>query len=655
MPTADVKARVHAQDRGEPPAAAQEAMRQHRTFLFDADVDGDLNLSFEEFVSALPTHLRATRSLSDLRSWFDMVDGSRDGRVTLNEWFQFSLSASAIVTGAGVVQTFQRYDASGEGKLDKGEFFACAEDAGYGEFAAQLWDTLPKNPNGTLSYSSLINSHQSKIDLAGTDEARDEEAGPEPTRASPGAHAPEDKPSSCLIKSMLTDLAWTNVSVDLLSAQEAEQCAWAFDAPDAKSLRQELAKVLRWHSVRLSELFSAIDTDNNEAVSQDEWCRGLIRLLGFQGGRTILIEAFHSLLDANHDQHISFEELDAYIRGRALVGQEAVASAIGQLQLQPSADDEPWSIDRLRTALCSQLDEIGLTLEDLLEFWDKEWVPDGDLTRREVLGQFKRLVNKGLKAASSASASGLDARPAVKRAGPSTTLGSPVSTAELLWYQKVRGAVSDIFDAFDANKTHTLSLANLSRAFASKAYREAQRLNELIAASTLDDNELLCSYNLRKDLEEKYAAEPKRRPRREVRLSKPRRVSPVRRRAKIVRDVSQEAVTLQLPPISTASRLLSSTFVRESASNPALPLVTIPMATSHRPALQVSKGSTSFGNLPRLERGTRVDTRLEVAHERRKAKWRPVAASGSYRSTTASWKTWKGDWAEGEDRIFQPL
>ena len=141
----------------------QRQLRQHRAFLFDADVDGD-GLSFEEFVNALPTHVRSQNSLSELRSWFRLIDADGSGVVSLNEYFSWSLSAASVVSGAGVINGFQKYDTNGTGRLEEVEFLRCVEEAGYGSTATELWNALPKGADGTLDYLSLIERHGSILD-----------------------------------------------------------------------------------------------------------------------------------------------------------------------------------------------------------------------------------------------------------------------------------------------------------------------------------------------------------------------------------------------------------------------------------------------------------------------------------------------------------
>lgn len=234
----------YARDGGALEHQQKVALRQHRQFLFDADVDGSKSLVFEEFVVALPAHLRSKHSLSELRSWFALVDVDGSGEVTLDEYFRWSLSASSLVTGAGVIHSFEAYDASKNGKLEKHEFLRCAEDAGYGDAALQLWELLPRGSDGTLDYTKLIDSHQQVL-------VEDTSKG---------------DTSLTTMKNMLCSLAWDDVKLDSL-----EQGEWTFQAHDHVALRTELTKLLRWHTISLSELFDAMCA-RKQASKQNSRC-----------------------------------------------------------------------------------------------------------------------------------------------------------------------------------------------------------------------------------------------------------------------------------------------------------------------------------------------------------------------------------------------
>jgi len=383
-------------------------MKQHRACLFDADTDGDLRLSFEEFIGALPAHLRLRRSLSELHSWFGLIDADGDGHVSLDEFVRWSMSAAAVVTGAGVIQGFQRYDVDQSGRVSQREFELMAEECGYGEHADELFQTLPTT-DGTLDYRGLIDGHLEMMKKTKAD-------GEETTN---------------VMKDLLVAMAWTGPD-EPLSARELQRSGWVMAADDPDGLRGELRKLLRWHTLKLSELFSMLDSDQSGAVSLPEFERVLVGTLGFEGARDVLVDAF-ATVDNDGDGQVQLRELDAWMRGRGTLecDDTGLLKTIHRgVRLDPTDADEMWDAERLRRELCSQLMAIDLTVDDLVEAWDRE-DDDGDgiITRREFLGHVKRLVAAG----------------------------------EMLWYAKVRGAASDVFDRYDANSDHELAVNDLSR------------------------------------------------------------------------------------------------------------------------------------------------------------------------------------------------
>ena len=81
-----------------------------------------------------------------------------------HRYFSWSLSASSIVTGSGVLNGFEQYDADQSGTLSESEFCKCAEDLGYGEMAKELWHSMPRVEGNRLNYSRVIASH---LDMLG--------------------------------------------------------------------------------------------------------------------------------------------------------------------------------------------------------------------------------------------------------------------------------------------------------------------------------------------------------------------------------------------------------------------------------------------------------------------------------------------------------
>ena len=112
--------------------------------FYRGDKNGDEKLDFDEFCSIAPESLRANASEHDLRLLFDSIDLDKNGSVTLDEFFVWTLSYVNDFMGAGLESVFNRYDASNEGALDSREFAQAAEDMGFGPLAHELFVELDR-------------------------------------------------------------------------------------------------------------------------------------------------------------------------------------------------------------------------------------------------------------------------------------------------------------------------------------------------------------------------------------------------------------------------------------------------------------------------------------------------------------------------------
>jgi len=414
--------------------AAHNAMKEHCAFFCDADADGDCRLTFPEFVEALPNHVRANRPLSELRSWFDTIDADGDDELSLNEMYRWSLRAAAVASGAGLVGLFKKYCNDGD-RLDRAAFRRAASDCDFRDYADDLFDQLPHNADGTVSYLELGLSEQAPAGL----------------------------------KSFLCAMCWENAREDGTAAlgqprgerDRSERrgargggaASWTFAADEPEGVRRELGKMLRWHSLQLSSILAALDRSADGLLSREEFVCGLVRTLGFTGDRAVLETTYDTQLDASGGGAVDLDRLDMWIRG-GLIDQVAAREAAAGLRLSfdepPSAlDDTPessrageagaivhgaWSVRRLRSALQAALHEGQLAADDMLSVWDESFADgqrDGRITRREWLMHFKRLMPRG--------------------------------TPDHLWYKSVRPAVVEAFAALDLHTERALPLTRVRR------------------------------------------------------------------------------------------------------------------------------------------------------------------------------------------------
>ena len=126
------------------------------------DVPGHQKLPWEEFAKRIKRQLRCMRgihlSMREMRRVFDAVSKSdRHGpKVQMDDVFAWALDIASTMDSGGIEKAFHVYDRSGEGAIDPLEFFALAEDNGFGEMANDLIVELDKDGSGSISFAELM-------------------------------------------------------------------------------------------------------------------------------------------------------------------------------------------------------------------------------------------------------------------------------------------------------------------------------------------------------------------------------------------------------------------------------------------------------------------------------------------------------------------
>lgn len=124
--------------------------------FFEADVDGNEQLDFEEFMNAIPAELKKSMAIEQIRDLFESTDADGSGSISMDEFFLWTMSVVAHHTGSGIEAIFRSYDATGEGMLDPAEFAAACEDLGFGAMAPNLCvpATRPKRAPASPRFST---------------------------------------------------------------------------------------------------------------------------------------------------------------------------------------------------------------------------------------------------------------------------------------------------------------------------------------------------------------------------------------------------------------------------------------------------------------------------------------------------------------------
>ena len=350
-------------------------------FFLEADEFSDRRIHFDQFVKALPSGVREKHEPREIQSWFNLMDRDRAGIVTLTEAVLCAISLASFLSGAGILEILQQYDDNGSGRLSEREFAHAARELGFGNEANHVFHSLPLRADQNIDYVDLLEDAK----LTSQDKKIAIQFITAMSWSERGAHAPPD--------------------VDMRG--------WSFTGEDAESARTNLRTLLNTHRVKLSEVFDAIDTSDDQRVSREEFVVSFHNVLGFQGRREITEEIF-AALDEFDSGVVTFDSLNGWLKGTG-VNHRSQIEAAKQLSFATTcvcAEEPPWDTSRLRKELQKLLDNAGLQIADLFDAWDDDC--NGDLRKKEWLVHFKKLTLRG-------------------------------GISEELWYSKIRNAVNDAY------------------------------------------------------------------------------------------------------------------------------------------------------------------------------------------------------------------
>ena len=235
-------------------------IRQSKMFFSEADTNHDNELDFDEYEQGLPENIKRNHSAAQIREWFDLVDKDGSGRITMDEFFLWSLGAASVHSGKTIKNIFMKYDTDGSGSVDRYEFTRAAQEVGFGDTAAELFEVFDTGGDGSIDYIELSAAlHQMKSQAGGS-----------------GTF-------SSSTKSFLMAMAWDSTE----DTNRIDTSGWSFTASDAGGIRAELIALGRRHGVRLTDLFEQLDASDDHILSHDEFCDNMLQI-GFHGARSVL-------------------------------------------------------------------------------------------------------------------------------------------------------------------------------------------------------------------------------------------------------------------------------------------------------------------------------------------------------------------------------
>ena len=208
-------------------------------------------VNFDKFVAALPVRIRELRKPNDLRHWFDELDVTKSGLISMGAFFKWSMSPESIVAGSGAKRFFMRFNVDGSGCLDVHQFSRAVESLGIepGSVNAQEIfqeldrDHLDKKSDGFLDYAEV---------LATIDGMSDEET---------------TNFLSANVRDLFLIMCWDTTK----DHEHIDTSSWSFTADSAAGVKRELCRLVKLHSVKLSHLFNQADKNSDFVCSYGEF------------------------------------------------------------------------------------------------------------------------------------------------------------------------------------------------------------------------------------------------------------------------------------------------------------------------------------------------------------------------------------------------
>jgi Ca2+-binding EF-hand superfamily protein len=311
MPRSDFKGLHTAEELQAAMALLVDSQDSARRFA-DADKSsgGELKLDFDEFLAMLPLAQRQKRSMAELRQWFDAVDASGNGVLTVDEFFLFTLACACERHGMNALMTaFYKYDPDGTGELDAFEFQRACKDTGFGLATQAIFRALDLDNSGTVSLKNILGALE--------------------------VFRRKDEASMQLLSSLRAEC-------DSFRAEETRRVLetrdWVVRGESVLEVREEMQRLLAKTGCFVVDVIRKFDADGTsltQQVDRVEFTSAMKAQFGYVGSLPVLDGVFDTL-DLDGSGKIGFDEARANVEALGPLRRPLTPPLLRPLEPAPS-------------------------------------------------------------------------------------------------------------------------------------------------------------------------------------------------------------------------------------------------------------------------------------------------------------------------------
>jgi hypothetical protein len=197
-------------------------------------------------------------------------DESGDGKLTVNEFFEWSLKRSKVGGAAILEKIFHRYDSDGGCSLNADEFKRMACDLGFGHTAQEVFAVLDHDRSGSITFKEMLKTLRTTT------------------------------PRNMDTKKMLFGCIWSwgmDESNKGQVRQKVNASKWRIRSDSHPAVYHELRALLNDSGAHVYDLAMLFDEDVSAKVTIDqlEFVKVLKKKLGFRGMPHVLDEVLLDL------------------------------------------------------------------------------------------------------------------------------------------------------------------------------------------------------------------------------------------------------------------------------------------------------------------------------------------------------------------------